>query len=73
MISTGRCDTGRLLQTNFRFLITEVGGCAIDVDTDEEFDVVRERYEEWRDAQAKRAEAKVGPLPLPAHAREGEG
>ena len=35
---------GRLLQTRFRFVVTEVGGCAIDVDTEQEYDAVQERW-----------------------------
>jgi GTP:adenosylcobinamide-phosphate guanylyltransferase len=59
---------GRVLDTNFRFIITEAGGCAIDVDTEEEYDVVRERFESWKKAQQARAEAIYGPIPLPATA-----
>lgn len=51
----------RLLQTRFRFVVTHVGGCAIDVDTEEEYDAVRARFAEWRAAQAARAEALSSP------------
>lgn len=47
----------RLLQTRFRFIVTEVGGCAIDVDTEQEYDAVKERFEEWSTAQEARAKA----------------
>jgi MobA-like NTP transferase domain len=50
----------RLLQTRFRFVVTEVGGCAIDVDTEQEYDAVRERFDEWTRAQAARAEQLAG-------------
>lgn len=53
----------QLLKTNFRFCVTEVGGCAIDVDTDEEYDAVCERFEEWSKAQWSRGEAICGKLP----------
>ncbi len=61
----------RVLDTRFRFVVTHAGGCAIDVDTDAEYDVVQEHFEEWRAAQAARAEALYGPLPkaLEASAR----
>ena len=47
----------RLLQTRCRFVITELGGCAIDVDTEEEYDAVRERFQEWTTALNNRAKA----------------
>ena len=47
----------RLLQTRFRFVVTEIGGCAIDIDTEQEYDAVRERFDEWTNAQEARAKA----------------
>ncbi|MBW2274400.1 MAG: nucleotidyltransferase family protein [Deltaproteobacteria bacterium] len=58
----------RILDTRFRFLVTEVGGCAIDVDTEADYDAVRARFEEWSQQQDRRAAELVGPLPLPAEA-----
>ena len=55
-----------LLGTRFRFCVTDVGGCALDLDTDEDFDIAKVRFREWRAAQEQRAEALHGPLPLPA-------
>ena len=52
----------RLLDTRFGFVLTEVGGSAIDVDTEAEYDAVRERFEEWRAVQAERAEQLYGPV-----------
>ena len=46
-----------LLKTEFRFVVTEVGGCALDFDTDHDYEVARERFAEWREAQAARARA----------------
>lgn len=60
----------RMLDTRFGFVITEVGGCAIDVDTEEEFDAVCERYKEWRALQEERALQLYGALPEAA-ARDG--
>lgn len=56
---------GRLLRTTFSFVITDVGGCAIDVDTEREYDAVCARFEEWDAAQRRRAEELYGPAPLP--------
>ena len=47
----------RLLQTRCRFVFTELGGCAIDVDTEREYDAVQERFEEWNEALKARAKA----------------
>ncbi len=55
---------GRMLGTDFRFLVTEAGGCAIDIDTEAEYDVAQIRFFEWRDMQAARAEEIYGPLQL---------
>jgi len=57
--SLARAEEGisRLLQTRVRLIVTEVGGCAIDVDTEQEYDAVRERFQEWTAAQQARAKA----------------
>jgi hypothetical protein len=52
----------RLLGTRYRFLITEVGGCGIDIDTEQEFDAAKARFDEWMTVQRERA--KKVPLPL---------
>jgi hypothetical protein len=54
---------GDLLATRFRFVVTRVGGCAVDVDNEHDFEVARERYAEWTKAQRERALAVCGPLP----------
>jgi GTP:adenosylcobinamide-phosphate guanylyltransferase len=43
-----------LLGASFRFIVTEGGGCAIDIDTEREFDAARLRYEAWQAAQRAR-------------------
>jgi hypothetical protein len=55
-----------LLGGKFRFVITEAGGCAVDIDNEGDYDIAEERYEEWRKTQLERAERIYGPLPLPA-------
>ncbi len=54
---------GDLLGTRFRFAVTRVGGCAVDVDNEHDFEVARDRYAEWTKAQHERALAVCGPLP----------
>jgi hypothetical protein len=53
----------RILDTRFAFVITESGGCGLDIDTEEEYDAVRERFVEWSTAQRMRAETLYGPVP----------
>lgn len=66
LIPIARIERGvsDLLGTRFRFVLTDVGGCAIDIDLDEQLEAAEARYEEWRAGQARRAERLVGPLPL---------
>lgn len=53
----------RLLATDFRFVSTEVGGCAVDVDNEEDYDVTCARFDEWYGVQLARGEALYGALP----------
>jgi hypothetical protein len=62
----------RLMSTDFRFVSTEVGGCAVDVDNEEDYDATRARFHEWYPAQLARGEALYGALPESA-SRDGEG
>jgi hypothetical protein len=48
---------GDILRTRFGFVVTAVGGCAVDVDNEHDYEVARERYAEWRSAQGERARA----------------
>jgi hypothetical protein len=59
---------GALLKTDFRFVVTEGGGCAVDIDNDSDFEIARERYAEWSALQEARAVQLYGPLPLPERA-----
>lgn len=54
-----------LLRTRLRFVVTEVGGCAVDIDNEPDYDAASGRFDEWRAAQAERARALVGTLALP--------
>ena len=64
-----RAMISKLLDTRFAFVVTESGGCGLDIDTEQEYDVVCERFEEWSAAQRTRAAALYGPLP--ARIKEG--
>lgn len=62
----------RLLGTRFRFVATEVGGCAVDIDNEADYDAARARFEEWREAVEARARALHGPPALAATSGAGE-
>lgn len=62
-----------ILDTRFRFVVTEAGGCGVDVDTEQEYDTVQEHFDDWTKAQVARAEALYGPLPLAATVESREG
>jgi GTP:adenosylcobinamide-phosphate guanylyltransferase len=74
-LELNRATIEKILDTRFRFAITEGGGCALDIDTEEEYDAVAARYAEWMAAQRERAEALYGPLPpaLPPSRSEAPG
>lgn len=46
---------GGLLGTHFRFVVTEVGGCAVDIDNEADLDAARAGYARWRALQEQRA------------------
>lgn len=56
---------GRLLRTELRMVVTEAGGCGVDVDNEEDFDTARSRFAEWRAAQEAKARRLYGTLALP--------
>jgi len=51
---------GHLWRARFRFAITRIGGCGVDIDNEHDFEVARERYAEWKKAQRERALALCG-------------
>ncbi len=52
-----------LLRASFGFVSTRVGGCAVDIDNEPDYDAARARYDEWTAAQRERAAKLVGALP----------
>jgi CTP:molybdopterin cytidylyltransferase MocA len=50
----------RLMACDFRFVVSDIGGCAIDVDTEEEYDLVNARFMEWSQASHRQIEAELG-------------
>jgi len=80
-LEVNRTTISKILDTRFQFAITEAGGCAIDIDTEEEYDAMRECHAQWMAAQRARAAALYGPeasLPAtsgsdPGASPDGEG
>ncbi|HEY8120565.1 MAG TPA: hypothetical protein VII78_04555 [Myxococcota bacterium] len=66
-VSFARLDRAcsQLLDTRFRLIVTEVGGCGIDIDNERDIDTARERFEEWSKQQAEHAARLLGAAPLP--------
>ena len=62
---------GGLLGASFCFGLTEVGGCAIDIDNESEYDAARERYAQWHEIQHQRARDLYGPPALGATTAPG--
>ena len=63
----------KLLDCRFRFVVSDVGGSAIDVDTEEEYDQVQAHFEIWNRLEQERAAELLGPMPaaLPAASSAG--
>ncbi len=70
-IHIARIEAGcsSLLRAKYRFVVTDVGGCAVDIDNEHDYDVSKRRYDEWIKAQAERAQRLQGD---PSVAREDE-
>ena len=67
LVSVERVDRAlsQLMRTSVRLVVADSGGCAIDVDTEAEYDAIRDHYEELYAQVRARAEAQSGPLALP--------
>ncbi len=57
-----------LLRTSLRFTVTDLGGCAVDIDNEPDYDAARACFADWQKAQTARARERYGPLELPARA-----
>ena len=62
-LELNRKTIARLLDTKFAFVVTESGGCALDVDTEGEYDAMQARFGEWSAAQRARSKRLFGALP----------
>ena len=57
LIPAQRIERGvsSLLRASFRLIVTEAGGCAVDIDTEADFEASRLRFDDWWKAQRERA------------------
>jgi hypothetical protein len=62
-----------LLRASLRFVVTDVGGCAVDIDNEHDYDAAVARYEVWRATQERRGAELYGPLPLPDRVSDSRG
>lgn len=64
LIPVARVERGcsGLLGGSFRFIITEAGGCAADIDNEADYDASLRRFDEWKRAQQLRADRIYGAL-----------
>ena len=70
-LEINRATIAKLLDTRFALIVGESGGCALDVDTEQEYDVVCERYEQWAAEHRARTKALHGSLTPAASASAG--
>ena len=61
-LEVNRATISKILDTRFVFVVTESGGCGLDIDTEQEYDVIHDRFEEWSKEQRDRSIRLHGPL-----------
>lgn len=61
-------SVSQLLRGSFRLVITSCGGCAIDIDKEEEYEAALAHFDDWRAMQRARAEELYGPPALAGRA-----
>jgi GTP:adenosylcobinamide-phosphate guanylyltransferase len=68
-IPAARIERGvsSLLRAPFRLIVTEAGGSAVDIDTEEDFEIAKVRFESWWKAQRERAARIYGTTALSGH------
>ena len=74
-IPMARIERGvsELLRTKFRMVVTEAGGCGVDIDSEHDYEVAKLRFPEWEKAQLEAAAKVYGPRALPTDTEERSG
>lgn len=70
-LEINRRTIAKLLDTKFALVVTESGGCALDIDTEAEYDAMKARHAEWMRDQRARSERLFGALPATAARSDG--
>jgi hypothetical protein len=52
--------------------VTEIGGCALDIDKEHDYDVAKLAFKSWKAAQRERSERYAGGLSAGSEADAGE-
>ncbi|MFO0689470.1 MAG: NTP transferase domain-containing protein [Myxococcota bacterium] len=65
-LEINRRTIAKLLDTKFALVVTESGGCALDIDTEAEYDAMKARFSDWEREQRERSERLFGALPARA-------
>jgi GTP:adenosylcobinamide-phosphate guanylyltransferase len=61
-----------LLRADFRFAVTEIGGCALDIDKEHDYDVAALAFDSWKAAQQERAQRYAGGISAGSDAVAGK-
>jgi len=61
-----------LLRADFRFAVTDIGGCALDIDKEKDYDVAALAFDAWKAAQRERAERYAAGLSVGSEAAVGK-
>jgi hypothetical protein len=61
-LDINRVTISKILDTRFVLAPIESGGCALDVDTEEEYDAICEKYPKWIVEHRERSAKLHGPL-----------
>lgn len=70
-LEVNRATIAKILDTRFALGVVESVGCTLDVDTEEEYDTICEKYDAWMAEQRERSEKLHGPI-APALPNGGE-
>ena len=71
VVTIGRVERSiaRLMKADVRLIVPEIGGCAVDVDTEQEYDVIRKNYDRLYGEVKRRAKEQTA---IAATAAQGD-
>ena len=70
---TARIEKGcsGLLDTDFAFVVTDIGGCAVDIDNEHDYQIACEHFEQWYADQLRLGESRHPRLAAESRRRAG--